>query len=64
MPKIEEDGKSWLRKPNLYEGVVEPYKKKIYKQASNSSKKNALSVRGTNYITLFREIICLVVRKV
>ena len=28
MPKIEEDGKSWLRKPKLYKGVVEPYKKK------------------------------------
>ena len=27
MPKIEEDGKSWLRKPKLYKGVVEPYKK-------------------------------------
>ena len=28
MPKIEEDGKSWLRRPKLYKGVVEPYKKK------------------------------------
>ena len=28
MLKIEEDGKSWLRKPKLYKGVVEPYKKK------------------------------------
>ena len=28
MPKIEEDGKSWLRRPKLYRGVVEPYKKK------------------------------------
>ena len=28
MPKIEEDGKSWLRRPKLYTGVVEPYKKK------------------------------------
>ena len=27
MPKIEEDGKSWLRRPKLYKGVVEPYKK-------------------------------------
>ena len=26
--KIEEDGKSWLRRPKLYKGVVEPYKKK------------------------------------
>jgi hypothetical protein len=25
---IEEDGKSWLRRPKLYKGVVEPYKKK------------------------------------
>ena len=29
MPKIEGDGKSWLRRPKLYKGVVEPYKKKI-----------------------------------
>ena len=28
MPKIEEDGKSWLRRPKFYKGVVEPYKKK------------------------------------
>ena len=28
MPKIEEDGKSWLRRPKLYKGVVELYKKK------------------------------------
>ena len=28
MPKIEEDGKRWLRRPKLYKGVVEPYKKK------------------------------------
>ena len=28
MPKIEEDGKSWLRRPKLYKGDVEPYKKK------------------------------------
>jgi len=28
LPKIEEDGKSWLRRPKLYTGVVEPYKKK------------------------------------
>jgi len=26
--KIEEDGKSWLRRLKLYKGVVEPYKKK------------------------------------
>ena len=25
---IEEDGKIWLRRPKLYKGVVEPYKKK------------------------------------
>ena len=28
MPKIEEDGKRWLRRPKLYKGVVEPYKEK------------------------------------
>jgi hypothetical protein len=28
LPKIDEDGKSWLRRPNPYKGVVEPYKKK------------------------------------
>jgi hypothetical protein len=26
LPKIEEDEKSWLRRPKLYKGVVEPYK--------------------------------------
>ena len=30
MPKIEEDGKSWLRRPKLYKGVVELYKKKKF----------------------------------
>jgi hypothetical protein len=30
LPKIEEDGKSWLRRPKLYKGVVEPYKKKNF----------------------------------
>ena len=29
MPKIEGDGKSWLRRPKFYKGVEEPYKKKI-----------------------------------
>ena len=29
MPKIEEDGKSWLRRPKLYKRVVEQHKKKI-----------------------------------
>ena len=29
LAKIEEDGKSWLRRPKLYKGVVEPYKKKF-----------------------------------
>ena len=28
MLKIEEDGKSWLRRPKFYKGVIEPYKKK------------------------------------
>ena len=32
MPKIEEDGKSWLRRPKLYKGVVEPDKKKKKKK--------------------------------
>jgi hypothetical protein len=36
LPKIEEDGKSWLRRPKLYKGVVEPYKK--YKYKLNSEK--------------------------
>ena len=30
MPKIEEDGKSWLRRPKLYKRDVEPYKKKTF----------------------------------
>ena len=37
MPKIEEDGKSWLRKPKLYKGVVEPYKKKSMNAKSQVS---------------------------
>jgi len=28
LPKIEEDGKSWLRRPKLYKRVVEQHKKK------------------------------------
>jgi hypothetical protein len=28
LPKIEEDGKSWLRRPKLYKRVVQPHKKK------------------------------------
>ena len=31
MPKIDEDGKSWLRRPKLYKGVVAPYKKEKIK---------------------------------
>jgi len=32
LPKIEEDGKSWLRGPKLYKTVVEPHKKKKKKK--------------------------------
>jgi len=28
LPRIEEDGKSWLIRPKLYKRVVEPHKKK------------------------------------
>jgi len=35
LPKIEGDGKSWLRRPKLYKGVVEPYKKKKKKKRSS-----------------------------
>jgi len=28
LPKIEEDGKSWLRRPKLYKRVAEPHKKR------------------------------------
>jgi len=28
LPNIEEDGKSWLRRPKLHKRVVEPHKKK------------------------------------
>jgi len=31
LPKIEEDVKIWLKRPKLYKGVVEPYKKNEYK---------------------------------
>jgi hypothetical protein len=29
LPRIEEDGGSWLRRPKLYKRVVEPHKKKV-----------------------------------
>ena len=38
MPKIEEDGKSWLRRPKLYKGVREPYKKKKRKKKKKKKK--------------------------
>jgi hypothetical protein len=28
LPKLEEDGKNWLRRPKLYKRVVEPHKEK------------------------------------
>jgi hypothetical protein len=28
LPRIEEDGGSWLRRPKLYKRVVEPHKKR------------------------------------
>ena len=37
MPKIEEDGKSWLRRSKLYKGVVEPYKEKTGLKAKGQS---------------------------
>ena len=39
MPKIEEDGKSWLRRPKVYKRVVEPYKKKKKKKKEKKKKK-------------------------
>ena len=33
MPKIEEDGTSWLRRPKLYKRVVQPHKKKKKKKS-------------------------------
>jgi hypothetical protein len=48
LPKIEEDGKSWLRRPKLYKGVVEPYKKKnlsnMYKESNQASGCNLITV--------------------
>jgi UDP-N-acetylmuramyl pentapeptide phosphotransferase/UDP-N-acetylglucosamine-1-phosphate transferase len=32
LPKIEEGGKSWLRRPKLHKRVVEPHKKKKKKK--------------------------------
>jgi hypothetical protein len=32
LPRIEEDGGSWLRRPKLYKRVVEPHKKKKKKE--------------------------------
>jgi len=45
LPKIEGDGKSWLRKPKLYKGVVEPYKKKrrvLFRQKRLNYKINSI----------------------
>ena len=46
MPKIEEDGKSWLRRPKLYKGVREPYKKKKRKRRRRRRRYN---VTDQNY---------------
>jgi hypothetical protein len=32
LPRIEEDGESWLRRPKLYERVVERHKKEKKKK--------------------------------
>ena len=51
MPKIEGDGKSWLRRSKLYKGVVEPYKKKkicIIKDAFvGKNNFNVIKMHGT-----------------
>jgi len=55
LPKIEEDGKSWLRTPKLYKGVVEPYKKKKnYPHLEDRDKKRATlnSLCGCGHIEL------------
>jgi len=31
LPRIEEDGGNWLRRPKLYKRVVEPHKKLLHK---------------------------------
>ena len=49
MPKIE-DGKSWLRRPKLYRGVVEPYKKKKKK------KKKELYMFRTDLLSIIRSL--------
>jgi len=39
LPKIEGDGKSWVRRPKLYKGVVELYKKKNWLIPMNKGEK-------------------------
>ena len=53
MPKIEEEGKSWFRKPKLYKRVVQPYKKSfldIFKKNSNN-KFNENSSSGSKVVS-------------
>ena len=45
MPEIEEDGKSWLRRPKLYKGVVQPYKEKKKKKKKKKTISFVMSVR-------------------
>ena len=49
MPKIEEDGKSWLRRSKVYKGVVEPYKKKKKKKKKVKVKLALEQVTNTNH---------------
>jgi hypothetical protein len=37
LPRIEKDGGSWLRRPELYKRVVEPHKKKYENLPINSA---------------------------
>jgi hypothetical protein len=42
LPRIEEDGGRWLRRPKLYKRVVEPHKKKKKKKKKKMKKKKMM----------------------
>ena len=56
MPKIEDDGKSWLRRPKLYKRVVEPQKKK--KKEEEEKEENNNNNNNNNALSLFSIFYC------
>jgi hypothetical protein len=47
LPRIEEGGGSWLRRPNLYKRVAEPHKNKN----KNKKKRYTIAVDGVMPLT-------------